>query len=790
MENKKPQHIFARSKGCQPIDTSLRKSSSDLQVNKSLSRNSRRREQPSASRNDSQRISKQYPSVKARPNVDKRPRQRGVDTFHNVSNGNEAFINEVNLTCATEDVSATSTGLATVVEPAVTGALTKKKFQRHTDYELNSVYAAGSKKHNLNHLLNFHYAPREADNNVSYNIFSRNGRSGSNAAMKRHGANNGSSKHHRYKKEQFLQANFQFVVKSGINLDAYSSPDNLIDWDLIEQINIRTEEEPQCPICLYPPIAAKITRCGHAYCWPCILHYLALSDKTWRKCPICYEAIHTADLKSATIEQQRQFNIGDEITFQLMRRKKECMMVEKFDSNTRQNTINSYPSISTENDSKSFSKFLIAKRSDILKLIDREQHELVAGQDPTSPEYVFIQQALHLQKERRGKVEEMKEDEEEEHSNKFANKLNEENDVNENNDNIGVDNAESLSDERGVAVSGTESIISNDDNLLNTNSLALASVDNEEVHAKYYYFYQSVDGQNIFLHPLNVKMLQACYGALEKAPLMINARVLQKEYHSMDEEHRCKFICLGHLPLTCPFVVIEVDMQPPFISNDILLLFKDDILNRKKERQRREREERRREKHINEINDRQMGKLIASTANLNLSSTQEFPTWGFEEPLPGSTAPTERNTTNHIALPKTKPQASYSTVAVASESHNVKENWPTLSSPSSSSNTMCQELLTWSKNLPNPKPIVTNTALTNHKINSDRSSERESLDGYLAEGVGFTTPTRTDLGDVLAMAITQKKQPVAATAKAGGKKNKKAKKMTPLFSTGINYAGK
>lgn len=52
----------------------------------------------------------------------------------------------------------------------------------------------------------------------------------------------------------------------------------------------------------------------------------------------------------------------------------------------------------------------------------------------------------------------------------------------------------------------------------------------------------------------------------------------------------------------------------------------DDIFMRKKERQRREREERRREKHINEINDRQMGKLIASTANLNLSSAQEFPT--------------------------------------------------------------------------------------------------------------------------------------------------------------------
>lgn len=56
-------------------------------------------------------------------------------------------------------------------------------------------------------------------------------------------------------------------------------------------------EVPLCPICLYSPIAAKITRCGHIYCWPCILHYLALTDRTWQKCPICFEAVHKNELK-------------------------------------------------------------------------------------------------------------------------------------------------------------------------------------------------------------------------------------------------------------------------------------------------------------------------------------------------------------------------------------------------------------------------------------------------------------------------------------------------------------
>lgn len=90
----------------------------------------------------------------------------------------------------------------------------------------------------------------------------------------------------------------QFVVKSDGDYSAYTaSPDNLVDWKQIEQIHIQSSEDPQCPICLYHPVAGKMTRCGHVFCFPCILHYLALSDKSWRKCPICYESVHTKDLK-------------------------------------------------------------------------------------------------------------------------------------------------------------------------------------------------------------------------------------------------------------------------------------------------------------------------------------------------------------------------------------------------------------------------------------------------------------------------------------------------------------
>ena len=40
-----------------------------------------------------------------------------------------------------------------------------------------------------------------------------------------------------------------------------------------------------------------------------------------------------------------------------------------------------------------------------------------------------------------------------------------------------------------------------------------------------FYFYQSSDGQPIFLHALNVQMLVKQYGALEKCPPVIQAQV-------------------------------------------------------------------------------------------------------------------------------------------------------------------------------------------------------------------------------------------------------------------------
>uniref|UniRef100_A0A669DQ00 E3 ubiquitin-protein ligase RNF10 n=1 Tax=Oreochromis niloticus TaxID=8128 RepID=A0A669DQ00_ORENI len=198
----------------------------------------------------------------------------------------------------------------------VTGGGRREEVAETRRAEFSPAQLAGPKKISLNHLLNFTFEPRGGNSGVG---------DGSHSCWGRR--NKWGHKHKPFNKELFLQANCQFVVTDDQDYKAhFTDPDTLVNWDCVQQVRIYSHEVPSCPICLYPPVAARITRCGHIFCWPCMLHYLSLSDKTWSKCPICYEAVHTADLKSVVAMETRQYVAGDKITMRLMRREKGALV--------------------------------------------------------------------------------------------------------------------------------------------------------------------------------------------------------------------------------------------------------------------------------------------------------------------------------------------------------------------------------------------------------------------------------------------------------------------------------
>lgn len=138
-----------------------------------------------------------------------------------------------------------------------------------------------------------------------------------------------------FNKERYVNAQYRFLVKPTGDYTAYfADPDIYLNWADILQVVIPTSSalagvassapitdqprEPEhegaaCPICLSPPTAPRMTKCGHVFCYPCILHYLTLKDdnnnkpaapalqpstQKWRRCPICWDAVYARDLKA------------------------------------------------------------------------------------------------------------------------------------------------------------------------------------------------------------------------------------------------------------------------------------------------------------------------------------------------------------------------------------------------------------------------------------------------------------------------------------------------------------
>ncbi|KAK0551693.1 hypothetical protein OC846_003183 [Tilletia horrida] len=120
-------------------------------------------------------------------------------------------------------------------------------------------------------------------------------------SSRRNGASGGSWQ--MYDKERYLNAQYRFMVKPTEDYTAhFADPDIYLPWSHIVQVLIPTTSAlsgattgllpsqandstdaahagATCPICLSPPSAPRITRCGHVFCYPCILHYLATSSE-------------------------------------------------------------------------------------------------------------------------------------------------------------------------------------------------------------------------------------------------------------------------------------------------------------------------------------------------------------------------------------------------------------------------------------------------------------------------------------------------------------------------------
>ncbi|KAJ8955508.1 hypothetical protein NQ317_006104 [Molorchus minor] len=591
--------------------------------------------------------------------------------------------------------------------------------------ELGSVYKSGTKKQNLNHLLNFSFA----DTPSSGFHLERSKSGGGNRML--------ATKKHRYNKEHFLQATCQFIVNDSGDYKQYlNNPDALVDWNLIEQV-----------------------RCGHIYCWSCVLHYLSFSDKLCRKCPLCDENVQVQDLKSVVPIFHSSLNVTETITFKLMKRQKGCLIAYPADAEVK--TITSY--------------LILLKRKqpsnkDVLSIIEREHAELQTQNcmEDDSIAKCFVEQAIVLLKERevrvRGKVPKA-------------------------NDTLEVDRSSDPEDKQvfcegkdNILLENTDAAVNDADNAGSLVAL-LQNLDISESStsqpSKFQYFYQASDGQHIYLNSLNARMLEHTYGSLENSPRSILGVILEKESGSMTEDLRRKFRYLQHLPLTCHFEIVEIQLNEPIVTKDTLQHFHDKIGERRRKRQRKAKEEKRREKLIEAEENRKMGKF--PVPNLHLESNIQFPEFGGEPRLRTDSEDTQSS--ERSPSPKLcSLSSSFSESSVCSgpsfatmlATEKKQPLWPNLKPTSSVSGP--QKLI----NVTGPKM---NAATS---IRTRRGSDIE-MDPEEYEPVPDFTRS---FGDAIAQAMQQVEEQITSSPvlPESGKKKKKNKQKV-LFSTGMAYSG-
>jgi hypothetical protein len=138
-----------------------------------------------------------------------------------------------------------------------------------------------------------------------------------------------------------------------------------------------------------------------------------------------------------------------------------------------------------------------------------------------------------------------------------------------------------------------------------------------------YYYYQAASGQPIFLHPLDIRVLSAHFGAYPAFPDSITLRVEAASEGSVDTDlrRRCKY--LSHIPESADVVFVEADLKG-VVGAEGLRTFEGAIKTR---RARRREKGRRDERARMRAEGKEREKLISAATWTPSKVTSGSPAW-------------------------------------------------------------------------------------------------------------------------------------------------------------------
>ncbi|KZV92931.1 hypothetical protein EXIGLDRAFT_646696 [Exidia glandulosa HHB12029] len=454
---------------------------------------------------------------------------------------------------------------------------------------------SGPGNQSLNHLLNFSLPPRQSHQTAP--IPRRSRRVGTQQGI--------------WNKEKFVNAQYRFIMNpNGDYTVHFADPDIYFQWqDILQVIVPRSsalavagpssdvtasagaEGQTTCPICLSPPAAPRMTKCGHIFCFPCILHYLGTSETTkWAKCPICTDSVASHQLRSVrwydAEEDQREPGV---LKMRLMERPQITTLALPRSPTWPSDSLPPHQApFHFMPDVFAFSKFMIATPDYMITELTRELDELATERrtlDRLGDELgiTFVDAAEEKVRRQLAKAQALDTvplRAAEQRARREAEEITER----------ARRRAEYEAQRREGSSVVTEEVPAA---LLNTTTKGprtRKNVNPPPPSTSTYYFYQAASGLPIFLHPLDIRTLLAHFNSYASFPDVISVRVEAAQEGSVDDalRKRCKY--LGHIPEATDVVFVEADLKD-VVGEDALQPFEGALRMRRTKRKEKERKD-------------------------------------------------------------------------------------------------------------------------------------------------------------------------------------------------------
>ena len=443
------------------------------------------------------------------------------------------------------------------------------------------------------------------------------------------------------KKLGFLHSNsdVRFGVTPGDYGPQIVDPDRPLPWDNVQMVFLNSRDSSRCPVCLEPPVCPKITQCGHVFCWTCALQYLSYTSEPARKCPICVELISGDELKTVRVQRVKSVKVSDTVEVSLRQRACSTVFSQQFDATSATRGLVAKRLPSASDPASTFAKFSVV--DSMVPVFAQERQQLEAGQriaiaesEHSMPFYegaltqlayteqrysAYIEQRYSVHAISRPtvaaaaptvvgassdgpKVEPSSEEDGPPAQSMWSS---------------GSDEDEQRAPEPALPAWGMQKEAptpvpskTQDKPVLEPAKMiddtgkpppaAVAGLTQTTLAAEasgdISYFYQSSDGQPVFLHPLEMRCLQEDSHGVGGMGATTTLTVVESESHLQDEVTKKRFKFLSHLPEGSAFSIVEINAKK-VVSPQTWSRFSEMFKQRDDKRRKQRKEQNRKDSH-------------------------------------------------------------------------------------------------------------------------------------------------------------------------------------------------